>query len=52
MVLSHMTQCRESAGHKMRLVVMATAVGKTVLAILDIQNEVESLRLTVIVLLF
>lgn len=31
-------------GHKIGLCVMATAVGKTVLAILDIQSEIDALR--------
>jgi hypothetical protein len=42
-VLDHMANCRIKKKHKIGLLVIATGLGKTVIAILDIMNELENL---------
>jgi superfamily II DNA or RNA helicase len=42
-VLDHMKHCRIKNKHKIGLLVIATGLGKTVIAILDIMNELENL---------
>ena len=43
-ILHRMQQIRLKRGHKIGLAIMATAVGKTVLGIIDIQCDMEEMR--------
>lgn len=45
-ILSHMHWQRNIIGHRIGLIVMATALGKTIVAILDIQREIMDIHHT------